>query len=169
MASVLRQAEHALGEDVAEALGGAGADAARAGEELVELPLALAGRPGRTVGDLGVRADHRGRALGEVLVPLAPEELRRRALGPGRAAAQDLRQGPVTVERERLLADPEAGDLLAHDRVGALFVLPDEPDEPVEGVAQRDRKGTRLNSTHTCMSYAGFCLASNHLSDTLLC
>src|SRR5204862_2287331 len=102
LASVLRQAQHALGEDVAEDLRRPGADAAGSREELVELPLALVGRPWGAVRDLRVRADHLRRDLRELLVQPAPEELRRRALGAGLATLQDAREAPVAVERERL-------------------------------------------------------------------
>src|SRR5262249_56976162 len=52
--SVLRQAEHALGQDVPQDLRRAGTDAAPAREQLVELPLALVGRPVRPRSDLPV-------------------------------------------------------------------------------------------------------------------
>src|SRR6266566_8545600 len=136
--SVLRQAEHTLGEDVAENLGGAGTDAASPRQELVELPLAVVGRPLRAVGDLRVRADHLGRDVRQLLVELTPEELRGRALGPRRAAAQDLGEAPVAVELERLLADPERGELLSQDGIAALPLLLDEAHETMQRVAQRD-------------------------------
>src|SRR5437763_5634732 len=41
-------------------------------------------------------------------------------------------------------------------------VLPDGTDAPVGGIGEiivrRDRKSTRLNSSHRCISYAVFCL-----------
>src|SRR5205814_955824 len=117
---VLRQAEDAFGEDVAQDLGRAGADATRAGQQLVELPLAVVRRPRRLAGDLRIGADHLGGDVGQLLVHLAPEELRGRALGPGRAAAQDLGETAVPVELERLLGDPQRRDLLAEDRVAEL-------------------------------------------------
>src|SRR6266566_1697131 len=135
---VLRQAEHAFGEDVAEDLGRAGADATRAGQQLVELPLAVVRRPRRLAGDLRIGADHLGGDVGQLLVHLAPEELRGRALGPGRAAAQDLGEAPVAVELERLLADPERGELLSQDGIAALPLLLDEAHETMQRVAQRD-------------------------------
>src|SRR5207245_11221467 len=69
---------------------------------------------------------------------LAPGELRGRALGPGRAAAQDLGEAPVAVELERLLADPEHGELLSQDGIAALLLLLDEAHEAMQRVAQRD-------------------------------
>src|SRR6266705_1292319 len=89
-ALVFGQAEHALGEDVAEDLRGAGADTARPREQLVELPLAPVRRPRRAVRDLRVRADYFGGDVRQLLVDLAPEELRGGALGPRRAAAQAI-------------------------------------------------------------------------------
>src|SRR5438034_6747293 len=135
---VLGEAEQALGEDVTEDLRGPGADAARSREELVELPLALVRRPRGAVRDLRIRADHLGGDLREVPVHLAPEELGGRALGPGRAAAQDVREASIAVEREGLLADPEPRDLLPHVRVDALLLPLDQTDQPVERVAERD-------------------------------
>src|SRR5438132_2796037 len=136
MALVLGQPENTLGEDIAQDLGRAGADSAAARQELVEFPLAVVRRPGRAVGDLRVRADDLGRDVRQLLVELAPEELRGRAFGPGRAAAQDLREAAVAVELERLLAYPESRQLLPEDRIGALPLL-HEPNEAVQRVAQR--------------------------------
>src|SRR5437870_816218 len=53
------------------------------------------------------------------------------------AQAQDVRQAPIAVALERLLAGPEAGDLLAHDGVGTLLLLLDQADQAVERVAER--------------------------------
>src|SRR2546429_9584828 len=100
-------------------------------------PTPIVRRPGRAGGDLRVRTDHLSGGLRQVLVHLAPEELGGRALWPGCAPAQDVRQAPVAVELERLLAGPEAGDLLAHDGVGALLLLLDQADQAVERVAER--------------------------------
>src|SRR5467141_1339301 len=99
MALVPGQPEDALGEDVAEDLRGTGADATGPCQELVEFPLTVVRRPARAVGDLRVRTDDLGPDERQLLVELAPEELRGRALGPGRAAAQDLGEAPVAVER----------------------------------------------------------------------
>src|SRR5215467_8229220 len=135
---VLRQAEHALGEDVAKNLGGPGADPAAAGQQLVELPLAVVRRPRGAVGDLRVRSDDLRGDVRQLLIELAPEELRGRALGPGRAAAQDLREAPVAVELERLLADPEGGQLLTQDWIFAPALLLRETHQAVQRVAQRN-------------------------------
>src|SRR5439155_21694605 len=136
--SVFRQAEHALAEDVLENLRRAGTDAARAREQLVELPLALVGRP-RPARDLRVRPDHlRGRQR-QLLVEMAPEEFGRRALRSRRAAFQDLGEAAVAVELQRLLADPQLGDLLADDGVGVTPAALRQLDQALERVTQRDR------------------------------
>src|SRR5688572_19305466 len=98
MWSVLRQAQDALAQDVAEDLGGAGADTAAAREQLVELPLPVVGRPLRAVRDLRIRPDHLGGGERQLLVELAPEELGGRAFGARLPAAQDLRQAAIAVE-----------------------------------------------------------------------
>src|SRR5512143_2333363 len=107
--SVLGQAEHALAQDVAQDLGGAGADAAAAREQAVELPLALVGRVRAARLDLRVGSDDLGGQLGQLLVEQAPEELGGGALRPRRAAAQDLGEAAVAVE----LWHPVAGRLRA--------------------------------------------------------
>src|SRR5512145_381742 len=122
--SVLGQAQHALAQDVAEDLGGAGADTAAAGEQLVEHPLAIVGRPRRALGDLRVRADDlRGRQR-QLLVELAPEQLGRRALRAWLAAAQDPGQAAIAVELQRLLADPQLGELLPYHGIGVPAAAP---------------------------------------------
>src|SRR3712207_7594437 len=45
-----------------------------------------------------------------------------------------------------------------HLRVGLLLRLPREPVELLTDVLLRDRKSTRLNSSHANISYAVFCL-----------
>src|SRR5919197_3518378 len=95
--SVFRQAEHALAEDVLEDLRGAGTDAARPREQLVELPLALVGCPAAP-GDLRVGPDHLGSRQRQLLVQVAPEELGGRALGARCAAPQDLGEAAIAVE-----------------------------------------------------------------------
>src|SRR5919204_5088217 len=127
--SILRQAEHALAEDVLEDLGGARADAARAREQLVEFPLPVVGRPRRALGDLRVGADDLGGRERELLVELAPEELGRRALGPGLTAAQDFGEAAIGAHLQRLLPDPERRRLLADERVAAAAALAHEPHE----------------------------------------
>src|SRR4249920_2485757 len=89
-ASILGEPEHALTQDVLENLGGAGADAAAAGQQLIELPLAVVGRPLRPFRDLRIGPDHLGGGERELLVELAPEQLGGGTLGARLSAAQDL-------------------------------------------------------------------------------
>src|ERR1043166_5772887 len=103
--SVLREAEHALAQDVAQDLGGARADAAAAREQAVELPFPLVRRVRGAGGELRVGADDLGGELGQLLVELAPEELGGRALRSRRAAAQDLGEAAVAVELQHPLPD----------------------------------------------------------------
>src|SRR5437879_11353040 len=53
----------------------------------------------------------------------------------------------------RLLAEPFDGV-----RAGAALVV-------LVGSRKRDRKSTRLNSSHRCISYAVFCLKKKRVSD----
>src|SRR2546430_12553212 len=80
-----------------------------------------------------------------------------------RSLDQGLRRGgvePARVDHRRLPAleahlaiEPIAGDAgdVAHER-------PAPADEPVEERRLADRKSTRLNSSHSQISYAVFCL-----------
>src|SRR5712692_2785623 len=114
MTSVLGQAEDALTQNIAEYLRGARANAAAPREKRVELPLAVVGRERARRRDLGVRSDDLRGHVGQVLVHLAPEELRRRPFRPRRLAAQDLGEAAVAVELEAALGDGEARDSLPH-------------------------------------------------------
>src|SRR5437667_5053105 len=70
--------------------------------------------------------------------------------------------------RERFLREARAAAALRHPNVAAVFQFGTSPDstycyyamELVEGetLAARDRKSTRLNSSHITISYAVFCL-----------
>src|SRR6185503_18585422 len=107
----------------------------------VELPLALVGRPLAARRDLRVRADYLGGHLGQLLVHLAPEELRRRALGPRRLALEDPGEAPVSVELQAALGDGEARELLAEHRVRGRGVavalgLLGAGDQPLQRRAQ---------------------------------
>src|SRR5262245_50735902 len=115
--SVFRQAQHALAEDVAEDLGGARPDSAPPREQTVELPLALVRRPLAAARDLRVRADHLGGHFGQLLVHLAPEQLRGRALRARRLALEDLGEAAVAVELEDALLGTQLGDLLPQHRI----------------------------------------------------
>src|SRR5437763_9414967 len=54
------------------------------------------------------------------------------------------------------------------DREGQRHA-PDRGAEPGEAAADRDRKSTRLNSSHRCISYAVFCLKKKKIqADRLL-
>src|SRR5437588_8560526 len=66
--------------------------------------------------------------------------------GPGRGAAPLRRRQPVAAEGAR--TDPAGGRLRHRLTTMALLV----------GLVVRDRKSTRLNSSHTVISYAVFCL-----------
>src|SRR3712207_8775467 len=73
-----------------------------------------------------------------------------------------FRSAPCEGEPEQL-SEPEAGDEEA-DRPGARLhtlgdLRPDWREHAVAGrVERRDRKSTRLNSSHANISYAVFCL-----------
>src|SRR5437879_9911716 len=56
------------------------------------------------------------------------------------------------LERGERHVDPE---VLEHDPLGAIGGLVAVELQPI---APRDRKSTRLNSSHRCISYAVFCL-----------
>src|SRR5437762_12689540 len=55
-----------------------------------------------------------------------------------------------------------SADLQRHPTCGARLVRAHEHDGPLrrglEGRSEIDRKSTRLNSSHRCISYAVFCL-----------
>src|SRR5436309_11043889 len=55
--------------------------------------------------------------------------------------------------------------LLVRPPAGLLGVHPDVPVAPPEG---RDRKSTRLNSSHVKISYAVFCLKKKNNGDSVL-
>src|SRR5215204_3620865 len=121
----LRQAEHALGDDVLEDLGGAALDRVRArAQEAVG--------PGRVPGH-AVLAEDVHRQLGERLVDLAPLPLRQRALGTGNAALHDLREPAPGVQAQQLHLDRELGDALADQRVVGHAALAGERLQVVEG------------------------------------
>src|SRR3954471_19458324 len=100
----LRQAEHALGDDVLEDLGGAALDRVRARAEQPVGP--------RVVPLGGVLAEDVGGQLGQRLVDLAPLPLRQRALRARHAALHDLGEPPPRVEPQQLNLDGELRDPL---------------------------------------------------------
>src|SRR5215204_3167696 len=148
----LRQAEHALGDDVLEDLGGAALDRVRAGAQETVGPGRVPGR--------AVLAEDVDRQLRERLVDLAPLPLRQRPLGTRHAALHDLGQPAPRVQPQQLHLDGELGDALPDQRVVGHATLAGQLLEVVEGDphAGGDRKSTRLNSSHTVISYAVFCL-----------
>src|SRR6186997_910998 len=93
-----REAEHALGNDVAEHLGGARLDGVAAAAELLELPVAAR----LAVHQLRLRAVQLERELGETLVLLRPVELDAGALGAGNAGLHEARQRAVVRQLQRL-------------------------------------------------------------------
>src|SRR3970282_3037194 len=115
--SVLGKSEHPLAQDGAEELRRAGADPAAAGDQRVELPLAVVRGERARRGDLRVGPDDLGGDVGQLLVHLAPEELGGRALGPRVRALEDPGETAVAVELETALGDLESRDLLAEHGV----------------------------------------------------
>src|SRR3989442_4919950 len=56
----------------------------------------------------------------------------------------------------------------AHGRARAVLRPRDDPQDPVAHVRWRDRKSTRLNSSHVRISYAVFCLKKKNDVKTFL-
>src|SRR5215211_440748 len=101
------------------------------------------------------------RAQRDVWEVLADVELLEDRGNGGELALASVEQDQVRRGQELLVLLPEplqaASDHLCHARgvVGALY----GPDlEPPVLLLRRDRKSTRLNSSHTVISYAVFCL-----------
>src|SRR6266508_2385638 len=109
------QAEDALGDDVAQHLGGAGLDGVAPAAEMLVLPVAAPGAVGPV--ELGRRPEQLERQLGEPLVRLRPVQLGHRPLGAGDAGPHQAGEGAVVGVAQALQVDPEAGDALAHQRV----------------------------------------------------
>src|SRR3712207_8765836 len=78
---------------------------------------------------------------------------RSRQVLPSRVAEVDLR--PVAVERRELLVDELLRRRLRRELVRRRE---EEPLEVALLAVARDRKSTRLNSSHANISYAVFCL-----------
>src|SRR2546427_9332488 len=83
-----------------------------------------------------------------------------------------FRSGEDVVGEQRLArADHTAGGAgvegdLAPLELHALAHRRDDPERGAIGAAQRDRKSTRLNSSHSQISYAVFCLKKKKTTDT---
>src|SRR5260370_42494446 len=77
------QAEHALGEDVAQHLAGPALDAVGPRAQVAVRPPAAPGRPLLTLGEGAVGAQPVESGLGDALVELAPHQLVHRSLRPG--------------------------------------------------------------------------------------
>src|SRR5438477_9811500 len=70
--------------------------------------------------------------------------------------AHHFRSVPVVDNDGRLLGMPSLVEL------GQLFLPPD--DVHIHNAANRDRKSTRLNSSHMSISYAVFCLKKKNIN-----
>src|SRR5690348_17469484 len=75
------------------------------------------------------------------------------ATGVGNLGGVALRMGRLD-DGERLIAE----SLRLFARVGDVLGITDDLEHAAEAAAQRDRKSTRLNSSHPSTSYAVFCL-----------
>src|SRR5438067_11622251 len=120
MSAAFREAEHALGDDVAEDLRRAGLDRVPPAAELLIVPPAVVENP--------FRAEQLAPELRQPLVLLGPAQLDRRALGAWDAGALQRAERAVVRIAERLQLDPFPRDTVARDRVAA-HVLAREVDE----------------------------------------
>src|SRR2546421_7233551 len=100
-----RQAEHPLGQDVAQHLGGAGLDGVAPRAQELVLPAA-------PVLDHAHRPHEVDGGFRHALVELRPGQLQERALGPGHSGLHGRPDRPVAVELDRLGLDPVLGDPL---------------------------------------------------------
>src|SRR4051812_20679588 len=98
MSAAFREAEHALGDDVAEDLRRAGLDRVAPAAELLVMPPAVVEDP--------FRAEQLAPELRQALVLLRPAQLDRRALRPGDAGALQRAERAVVRVPERLQLDP---------------------------------------------------------------
>src|SRR3954462_14475815 len=100
-----REAEHALGDDVPQHLGGSGLDRVAAAAQLLVVPPAVVEDP------LGT--EHLACELRHALVRLRPAELHTRALGARDPGALQRAERAVVRVAERLQLDPLGCDALA--------------------------------------------------------
>src|SRR3712207_9034429 len=80
----------------------------------------------------------------------------RSTLFPYTTLFRSVEREAVRTARSRVLGDAAAFHVEARDFVAALHREPDRA--LVVGDYERDRKSTRLNSSHANISYAVFCL-----------
>src|SRR2546422_1533402 len=116
-----------------------------------ERPSHLLGALPRPVGDV----DREGPVLDEVT---------RRQLA--HLAGADEEDGPAAEPCEDLLRELDGGERDRHRMAGDLRLAPDslaDGERLGEERVQRDRKSTRLNSSHGYISYAVFCLKKKKL------
>src|ERR1043166_3999644 len=104
--STPREAEDALGDDVAQDLARAGLDRVAARAQLLVSPVAVV---------LAFEDLHR--ELRQPLVLLRPVELGARAFGPGDARLHQRRERAVVRQLQRLELDPFLRDAVADERV----------------------------------------------------
>src|SRR5215469_12963599 len=113
MSSGLRQAEHALGDDVALHLGRSRVDGARARPEKLARPVDVGPRVRARAQELAAGTEQVDRRLAEALVELAPEDLLERRLRAGRLALGERREHAHAVRPHDLVLDDEPRHLLA--------------------------------------------------------
>src|SRR5262249_5553181 len=131
-----REAEDALGDDVAEHLGGAGLDRVPAAAKLLMVPPAVVEDP--------VLPVHLARELRKALVRLRPPQLHAGPLRAGNAGALVRAEGAVVGEAESRQLDPLPRECLAHVRLGTepgpVLLPPGVPEEPRKERVQRRRE-----------------------------
>src|SRR5215210_5848843 len=120
----LRQAEHALGDDVLEDLGRAALDRVGARAQQAVGPGRVPGRP--------VLAEDVHGELCQRLVQVAPLPLRQRALWAGHAVLHDRREAAPGVEPQELHLDRDLSEALADDGVVGRPALAGELLEVLE-------------------------------------
>src|ERR1035437_4679991 len=123
MSASLREAEHALGDDVAEDLRRARFDRVAAAAELLVVPPAVV--------EDALGAEQLASELREALVLLRPAQLDRRPLGAGDAGPLVRAERAVVRVAERLELDPLLCNAVACDGV-AVHALAREVDELVD-------------------------------------
>src|SRR5437763_14588989 len=77
--------------------------------------------------------------------------------------AFEERYDQICCAKSRVLDDVEETVAALHARGVAMAVCTNKPT--VSSTSSRDRKSTRLNSSHRCISYAVFCLKKKKAAD----